>query len=408
MLRLPHPPPLLGVFRPINVHALVATIPRSPCAPAEVSPGNWVGFDCSPLSFVTRAVPFYKPRSFVGAGLPGAVDGRENGMEGPMKNQGAVGTCTAVSLSTAMEHELRRMGIQDPVSALHIWSQYSVPRMGTAGDSNVDKKLAAEAAWPYDPAVACKMMRRSMDSCGAAYGVSSNTADNDPAIKSQKAKADSVGRYKLLGVEKLTSHDPNEVAAIISGGSDVWVAFNINRDAWKSKNMVNHVIQDYSVTQSTGHAVVLAGYRVVNGVKQFLIHNSWGTGWGNQGYAWIGENMVRNQLRYGYRVRVANPAGGTTPPGGNNPPTAKGCPAGQAMDVVYQQCVPACANGAPAAGLCIPGLPQPTQPTQPTQPPPGGNTCPAGQAPDVMSGKCTALCAGGLPAIGGLCLPHIQ
>ena len=168
MLRLPAPPPLLGVFRPVNVRALMGTIQRSPCAPAEMSPGNWIGFDCSPLSFITRSVPFFKPRSFAGAGLVAAADSRENGMEGPMKNQGAVGTCTAVSLSTVMEHELRRMGVQDPVSALHVWSQYAVPRMGTAGGCGVD--AFAPQASTADCGVDAAMPQASM----AARGVDSS------------------------------------------------------------------------------------------------------------------------------------------------------------------------------------------------------------------------------------------
>jgi len=361
-------------------------------------------------------VAFVQPKAFtaglIGAGgVPATVDHRADSTEGPVKSQGAVGTCTAVSLSTAMEHALRRMGVAEPVSALHIWSQYRVPKMGTAGDSTLDKKITAEVSWPYDPAQACKMMRRSYDSCGAAYSVSPNTGDSDPQIQAQKTAADKAGRYQLIGIEKLPKHDPNEFAAIIAGGEDLWVAFNINRAAWKNSGMTNNVIPDYSQTQATGHAVVLAGYRTVGNQKQFLIHNSWSTNWGENGYAWISENMVANQLRYAYRVRVANPAGGISPPG--TTPGSGGCPSGQVKDSVYQQCVPACANGGvPAAGLCIPGLPgfpgsSPPGPGPQPQPPASGG-CPQGQAKDVMTGQCAALCAGGLPAIGGMCLPRIQ
>ncbi len=418
------------MFRPINVRALLASLPRSPCRPEEVSPGNWVGFDCSPPSYVRRAVRFTQPPGRVGfspfgtgdtgapigAGgpvgsggtgeaLPATVDHRADNMEGPVKNQGATGTCTALSLSTAMEHALRRLGQTEPVSSMHLWSQYRVPRMGDAGDSNIDKRTAATAVWPYDPAEACKMMRRSYDSCGPAYGVESNTGDDDPQIAAHKQKADGAGRYELVAVERLPEHDPVQFAAVIAGGDDLWVAFNVNRQAWRNSGMRNHVIPDYSIAEPTGHAVVLCGYRTVNGIKQFLIHNSWGPTWGDNGYAWISENMVRDQLRSAYRVRVGDPAS-PSPPGGGG----QSCPAGQAWDAVYGQCVPACPDGTvPAAGLCLPPVPgmpgsSPGPSPQPA-PAPSGGGCPQGQAQDVMTGQCMPLCPGGLPAVGGMCLP---
>jgi hypothetical protein len=398
--RLPPPAPSPGIIRSINVQALLSSLTSSPCAPAEMSPGNWVGFDCTPPSFSLRALPFMPARRFSDAELPPAVDHRFDSQEGPVKNQGAVGTCTAVSLSSAMEHTLRTMSVTENVSALHIWSQYSVPQMGTAGDSTVDKHLAADLVWPYDPAQACKMMRRSFDSCGPAYGVASNSADADPVIRAKRQAADGSGKFRLVGIEKLATHDPDTMAALLLQGDDLWVAFNINRNNWKTSQMVDHVIQDYVITEATGHAVVLAGYRTVNGRKQFLIHNSWGESWGDRGYAWISEDMVRSQLRYAYRVKVAT---GDAPPG--LPQNAGGCPEGQLKDVVWAQCAPVCDDGGPrAAGVCVPGLPRP--PAAPAPAP--GKACASGQAPDALTGQCAAVCSNGAPQIGGLCLPQVQ
>jgi hypothetical protein len=367
-----------------------------------MSPGNWVGFDCTPPSFITRASWFTPRQGFTAGATPASVDHRATGHEGPVKTQGAVGTCTAMSLSTAIEHALRMRGITENVSTLHIWSHYRVPKMGDAGDSNLEKRIAPQQNWQYDPAQACKLMQRSFDSCGPAYGVKSNTSDSDPQIQASKKRSDSSGKYRLVGIEKLAQHDPNEFASILAQGDDLWVAFNMNTERWKSRSMKNNVIQDYSETESTGHAVVLAGYRTVGGAKQFLIHNSWGTGWGEGGYAWIGENMIRRQLRYAYRVRVATDgeAGPSVP---SPAPSAQGCNGGEVRDAVTGQCTPACAGGrAPAAGFCVPGVGG-TKPEPSSSP----NSCAQGQAPDRVTGQCTALCPDGNAAMGGLCLPRL-
>jgi hypothetical protein len=403
---LPLPPP---VIRPVNVGALLALQGRIPCAPKEVAPGVWATFDCLPFQAVSRAlqyVPFVRLNFLPTGPLPAAVDHRTEGGEGPVKDQGAVGNCTAVSLSTAMDNAVRRMGRGDTISALHIWSNYGVPIMGRAGDSNVDKTLTVEQVWQYDPAKACKLVRSAMDTCTTAYGVASGSESFDPALKAEHANADANGRYKLAGLEQLHAKpaDPNEMAAVLAAGDDIWISFSVNDQAWMSRSLQNAVIPDYDVVDDTGHAVVLAGYRTLpNGTKQFLIHNSWSTRWGDGGYGWISEAMVTRFTRAAYRVRVTDAAGGGVPSLPAQPASGGGCPAGQTKDPVFGMCVPAAFPGMP--GMQMPGQ-QPQQP-QPQQQPRQQGSCAQGQAPDLMSGGCTNLCPNGQPTVGGMCLPAL-
>ena len=53
------------------------------------------------------------------------------------------------------------------------------------------------------------------------------------------------------------------------------------------------VIEVYDDPKCTGrinHAVLVVGYGNENGKDYWLIKNSWGTGWGEQGYAKMSRN----------------------------------------------------------------------------------------------------------------------
>jgi hypothetical protein len=421
-----------GIFRPINLAALQGIL-GTRCAPREVAPGEYATFDCGISRLVARAAAYLPRLSLLGGPLPASVDHRASGTEGPIKSQGAVGACTAFSLSSTMDNAVRRMGRGDVVAPLHVWSRYAIPEMGTAGDENVDRTLSVEATWPYDPIKACKLDREPFDSCGRAYGVTPGSASSDPALQAEKSAADAQGRYRLVSVERLHAQPANidEMAAILAGGDDLWASFTVNGDAWSNSSLQGNVVPDYTPDSDEGHAVALAGYRTLpGGARQFLIHNSWGPRWGEAGYGWISEAMVSRYLRAAYKIKIADASSPSVPV----PPSSDGCPAGQVKDAVLGSCAALCASGsAPAAGVCLPtlpGFPAPGQqapagplPSSPFQlpfplppgfpqlGPPGppapapASACPAGQAPDLMTGKCLGLCPGGYPAMGGMCLP---
>ncbi len=427
-VRLPPPQVMPPVPMP-NVAAMQQMQGKPGCAPKEVAPGVWVTFDCGAHAPVSKAIAPTFRKSFVTGPLPPFVDHRMTGLEGPVKNQGAVGTCTAVSLSSAMDHAVRKMGRGDVTSALHIWSKYAVSSMGVAGDQTEGERIALENAWPYDPAKACKMLRQPFDSCAKAYGVTPGTGDLDGGLRSEKKNADGAGRYTVSAIEQLQSKpaDLNEMSAVIAGGDAIWASFWVDSDAWSSGNMQSGaVLPHYTQQEDTGHAVLLAGYRDTPSGKQFLIHNSWGPKWGEGGYAWIQGNTVIQHLRAAYKVRVTEGGSGPSP----NPGGANGCPAGQAPDSVLGGCVPLCSSGsAPAAGVCLPSIPGvpgglPAIPGMPTPgslpfplpfplpgvspaPSPQGGACAQGQVNDAVSGQCSAPCPGGGAPMGGLCLPAL-
>jgi hypothetical protein len=335
------------------VLAIRARTPKN-CGYMEMSPGNWVHVDCAKYQPATRAVlhlSFRKhkfvsshrhyfralhsyhvldaaPRAVGAAGAPAAggpaqvaesfpstVDHRADNVEGPVKNQGGVGSCTAHSLSATLDNAAIRSGSLKPgdrdamSSPLHIWSRYGVPNMGAAADNNVAQPVAIFSKWPQSDREACMLFQDSgpyAQDCGEAYGVTAGSWRNDPAVVAKFNSAQAAGIYKISAIEKLATAPPNmeELIGILAGGADIWSAFLIDGSKWSNRAMSSAVIPDWD-EQSGGHAIVIAGYRNTPAGRQFLIHNSWGESWGDKGYAWVSEAMVVKNLYFAYKVKIA-------------------------------------------------------------------------------------------------------
>jgi hypothetical protein len=358
--------------------------------------------------------------------FPDAVDHRLNGTEGPIKDQGDVGNCTAFALSAVMDNSLRRAGQNLTTSPEHIWAHYGIPTMEDAATANVNKGITTFEAWPYSGREACEISRDSQDDCGAAYNVAPNSASRDAALQQHYQAAEAANGHRVVSYEELSVAPVNvdEIVSTLASGADLWVAFHIDSSTWVNRKMQNFVIPDWS-TPDGGHAVALSGYRNTPQGRQFLIHNSWGPKWGDSGYAWVSQNMVQKWLHLAYKVRTdldstapapqVNPIPGVpvapAPAAPKKPKTDEDCPGDQVMDSVSGTCAVICtdqsrpANGqcpngpapAPTPGaLALPGFPngfpqipgfpawppapQPNAP-QPSAPAPGTPSAPAPNTP---------------------------
>lgn len=351
----------------INLAKVQEIAKRNPksCGYVEVSDNNWVHIDCAKYTAATKAVPHLTARKAklvtgaqrlftplrlrastlsvspnrltgvgrspsvavggapaaggpvqIGESLPDSVDHRAKNLEGPVKNQGGVGSCTGHSLSSALDNAAIRAGKLKPgdrdrmTSPMHVWSRYGLPNMGAAADGNIAQPVAVYTAWPQNDKEACMLFQGKgsyATECAEAYGVKANGWRDDKSLMAKYEKSQAEGIYKISSIEKLQVEPPNmeDLLGILASGSDIWAAFLIDGSNWTNKKMKNAVIPDWGEPQS-GHAVVISGYRETPSGKQFLIHNSWGTSWGDGGYAWVSEKMVVKNLYYAYRVKITN------------------------------------------------------------------------------------------------------
>jgi hypothetical protein len=369
--RIVHPPPAVNAGAAhLNVQALKLTFqPARKCGPRESTPGHWIHIDCNQYTALKLAKAF-SPRKVhlllagllrldtpVQGQLPDAVDHRNDGTEGPIKDQGQVGSCTAVSLSSAMDNAIRRQNKPDVVSPLHLWAHYGYPDMQTAGDDNLNRSIVAWDSWPYDERVACELDRIPPDpttgapDCGPYLPpVTAGGAIGDAQLQAKIRSSDSTGRWRASEFDEIPN-DPDAIASVLATGADVWVSINIG-SSWMNPN--GDAIADWTPDQvEGGHATLLAGYRHTNGQRQFLVHNSWGSDWGAGGYAWISENALKRFYKNAYKVVVLDSASAPPPPSDPNALTDDDCGEGQLVDSVTGRCAEMCPDDSrPANAQC--------------------------------------------------------
>ena len=187
--------------------------------------------------------------------------------------------------------------------------------MSAAGDSNLGQSITSWTNWPYSGKEACKMSSPQYEDCGSTYGVKEGTARQDSTYVANLNKATQNGLFKIEAIEQLKTLPPDveELQAALASGADLWIAMKIDGSKWSNSKMKNFVIQDWTQSEiSGGHAVTMSGYREnAQGKREYLIHNSWGTTWGDGGYAWVNESMVKTMMHYAFRVKLGGQAAPT-------------------------------------------------------------------------------------------------
>lgn len=322
-----------------------ASAVRPSCTPMPIGRGRWITPLCeTPPPVEVR--PFVAPLWMRAGQTPREVDLRSRGLVGPVGDQGQVGVCWAFGLASTVDNALRRRGSHESVSALHVVSQRetwdALWRPHTRGPG-----LTLEADWAYDPVKACRVQSKPDEACERAYGVTPGTWRSDPFLVIERMHADATRRYRIAAVEQLQAQPANvdQLVASLAEGQAVLAVFGVSHGGWRFSAVADGVIDDYSAAEAA-HAVAIVGYRHVLFERQLLLKNSWGADWGDGGYVWMPERLVRQHLRHAVRLEVE--------PVSVAPAPVPTCGQGQVRDLLTARCSAPCPGGhEPIAGVCV-------------------------------------------------------
>ena len=223
------------------------------------------------LKSLPNAEEFVYPEVEEEANRPESFDWRDEGKVTDVKDQGGCGSCWAFSTVEVVESMWMIAGnsetLMSPQQLVDCSGAYY--NEGCNGGwyfwaydyLKVNKEMT-EASYPYKGVdQTCQYDESDGVTYVSSYGSTSGTSAN---------------------LNKISSHGPVNVA--VSAGNNVFMYYD-----------GGIITTDDGCPDYIDHAIAAVGYGVENGVEYYIVRNSWGTGWGEDGY-------VRIQTSSGYGV----------------------------------------------------------------------------------------------------------
>jgi len=201
--------------------------------------------------------------------LPDSVDWRNKGAVTPVKDQGQCGSCWAFSTTGVIEGAY----FVKNGNLLSFAEQQIV-------DCDTDQNEGCNGGWPY---LAVEYSAKNGLELETDYPYTARDGD----CQYNKNKAVKVA----TGYQFVTANSTDQLkAALVNSPVSVLIEADQNVFQFYSSGVIRK-----KCGAELDHAVLAVGYEKVGLYEAFIVKNSWGTSWGNQGYVYIGTNQKQNK-----------------------------------------------------------------------------------------------------------------
>jgi C1A family cysteine protease len=207
-------------------------------------------------------------KKFIGSNVvsPDSLDWREKNAVSGVKDQGQCGSCWSFSATGAMEGawsiysgnlvSLSEQELVDCAGLKYGSMGCNGGQMDGAFQYAIDHGMCSESAYPYV----------------SGTTLSAGTCKSCSVVVSMSGCADVVPNNQVL-LKQAVAQGPVSIA--------------IEADTRYFQSYSGGILTSSSCGTNLDHGVLIVGYGLDNGTKYWLVKNSWGTSWGENGYVKI-------------------------------------------------------------------------------------------------------------------------